>query len=456
MVSSEDAHTDRRPRYALFVSVPLIGHLNPQLRQAEELARRGWRVAMGSSSEARAHVETQARGVAFVDLGPMGALRRALDEVETAAATTKSFARHTAKMAGTLVDLWPGMYDRLTVAATRDRPDVMVVNITTFAGLDVADREEIPAVVNSPYLLATIPDTLLPPADDLPLPYSGQSLRDVGLRQRLTAPAARILRSSAMSWFLGRKLNAHRATRGFAPIDPRRAFENRMILANVAFGLEYSRPLPPLVQTVGPMVADEIEPLPSAYRAWIEGGPPVVYANLGTLAVASKEILARMLAAFTSPAFRVLWVLKEKQRAHLPSSLPENVRVEPWVPSPLSILAHENVRVFVSHCGINSAQESLHAGTPIVGIPIMSSQRDMGARLADAGVGLTLDKTSFTADELRGAILRVLREDSFRRQIPAIQSSLELAGGVRRAADLIEHQAAVGCAHYARGHVGAR
>lgn len=455
MLSIGNLKANGSPKFALFVSIPLVGHMNPQLRQAEELARRGWRVALASLSEARAHVATQARDIGFIDLGPMGELKRRLEEVETEAALTPDFTKHTAKITGIFIDMWEPMYDSLGAAVERDRPDVMVVNITTLAGLEVAHREKIPLIINSPYLLATIPSSFMPPADDLPLPYSGRSLRERGLAERITAPAARVVRNAALNFLVDRRVNAVRARRGLAPADGRAALKETMILANVAFGLEYSRPLPPLVQLVGPMIPAEVEPLPAEYRVWIESGPPVVYASLGTLAVASKALLERMVAAFTSEDFRVLWVLKEKQRAQLPS-LPPNIRVASWVPSPLAILAHENVRVFVSHCGINSVQESLHVGTPIVGIPIMASQRDMGARVADAGVGLSLDKGRFTAEDLRRSILRVLRDDSFRRNIPAVQSSMQLAGGVRRAADLIEHAAAVGCAHYTRGHIGAR
>jgi hypothetical protein len=51
-----------RQKYALFVSVPLVGHMNPLLRQAEELARRGYDVALASTSEARSYVEGSRSG----------------------------------------------------------------------------------------------------------------------------------------------------------------------------------------------------------------------------------------------------------------------------------------------------------------------------------------------------------------------------------------------------------
>jgi MGT family glycosyltransferase len=165
--------------------------------------------------------------------------------------------------------------------------------------------------------------------------------------------------------------------------------------------------------------------------------------------MASERFLGALLEGFAAEDFRVLWSLRESQHALLPARLPDNVRVEAWVPSPVGLLAHPNVKVFVSHCGINSVHESLYAGTPIVGIPLFGDQLDMGLRVQDAGVGLLLGKSRLTPAELRHAIRRILSDDSFGRRIPEIQSSFALAGGVRRAADLIEHLAAVGVAHYA-------
>jgi len=206
-----------------------------------------------------------------------------------------------------------------------------------------------------------------------------------------------------------------------------------------------------MVHALGPMISDP-EPLPDDYRAWFEAGPPVVYANLGTLAMASRDVVLRMLAAFESSEFRVLWVLKRELQDELRSQkIPANVRIESWVPSVSAVLSHENVRVFVSHCGVNSVYESLAAGTPIVGIPMMAGQREMAVRVQDAGVGLTLNKSTFTAGELRSALLRVLHDESFRRPLPALQSMFKLAGGARRAADLIEHFAAFGSAQFSHG-----
>jgi hypothetical protein len=52
--------------YALFMATPLVGHLNPLIRQAEELRRRGWRVAVASLRELGSHVAAESPDLPFI------------------------------------------------------------------------------------------------------------------------------------------------------------------------------------------------------------------------------------------------------------------------------------------------------------------------------------------------------------------------------------------------------
>ena len=236
----------------------------------------------------------------------------------------------------------------------------------------------------------------------------------------------------AASATVGRQLNRHRASRGLSPVDVHDLLRDRQVLVNGAFGLEYERPLPPNVALVGAMLPEPLPALPPDVAKSLADGPPVVYVNLGTLAVAPPALLAKMTDAPRHEAFRALWTLKPAQASRLPTPLPPGLRILEWGPAPLAVLAHPNVAVFLSHCGINSVHESVTAGTPIVGIPMFADQRDMAVRVADAGIGLWLDKRRFTAGALRAAILRVLNDDRFRLALPAVQRAV--AGGRRRLA----------------------
>ena len=74
---------------------------------------------------------------------------------------------------------------------------------------------------------------------------------------------------------------------------------------------------------------------------------------------------------------------------------------------------------------------------------MLSDQRDMAVRIADAGAGLWVDKTRFTAAQLRTSIDRIRLDPAFRSRIAPIQQACAAAGGVSRAADLIEAQARI-------------
>src|SRR6185295_17990777 len=97
--------------YALFTSNPFVGHLNPLLRQAEELRRRGWRVAVATANEMRSHVLSETPDVPFVDLGALGPVSDSLRGDHEAASLDPNFARGTYRIVHGLSAVWPMMFD---------------------------------------------------------------------------------------------------------------------------------------------------------------------------------------------------------------------------------------------------------------------------------------------------------------------------------------------------------
>jgi len=437
--SRQSLRPDGQPKLALFTAIPAIGHINPLLMQARELHRRGWRVALASTERVRGHVERFGE-VCFVDLGsdPLG--MPAFEDLQARVSAETSFLRGTIRIMRWVNGLWPTMFDGLMVALLHDRPDVVVADLVTIAGLDAAEQMGIAHVINNADLLTAISVEVLPPAPDVPLLFSGHSIHRIGRMDRSLNPFWRRVGATVFNLTLGVELNRLRRDRGLPPRRFTRRHRGKLVMTNSAFGLEYNRVLPPLLQMVGPMLEDTPDALPRELEDWLGQARPVVFVNLGTLARPQPDLVQKVAAGLASDAFRVLWVLREATSL----VFPPNVRVEPWVASQVGVLAHPNVRLFVSHCGINSAQESLYWGTPVVGIPMLADQRDMAMRVQDASVGQMLDKNHFTAHQLRSAIGTVLNDPAYGRNIPAIQSSFRLAGGARRAADLIEHAAASG------------
>jgi UDP:flavonoid glycosyltransferase YjiC (YdhE family) len=426
---------------ALFVSIPFVGHITPLLRQAEELARRGWRVRVASTEEIQSFVESDAGaalGVRFVSLGTASQFQSQYLSIVQAASQERLFFKSSLQILDALWWLWPVFFDRLLKVVGQDRPDIMIVDFVTRAGVDVAEAERIPVTINNPDLLTTVSIAYLPPAYDVPLPYIGHSIHHLPWHTQYSYPVLRWLSGRLVDVLVGRKLNQFRAQRGLEKLNIDRVWAKHTVMVNSAFGLEYRRPLPANIKMVGPMLPSTVEPLPTEIEDWLNEGPPVVYVNFGTLAIAAPDLVERMYGALADAAFRVWWILRAPMERSLPEKLAPNIRLDSWGPPLLAVLKHCAVRAFVSHCGINSVHESLFAGTPIVGIPMFADQFDMAMRVKDAGVGLFVNKLTFTASELRDAIERVLSDSSFLQPIPALQASFRQAGGVSCAADTIE------------------
>ncbi len=66
--------------------------------------------------------------------------------------------------------------------------------------------------------------------------------------------------------------------------------------------------------------------------------------------------------------------------------------------------AHPLIKVFVYHCGLNGIWEAVYHGVPMVAIPLFGDQFDNAQRVVSRGMGVKLDITTLTSDELAKAI----------------------------------------------------
>lgn len=73
----------------------------------------------------------------------------------------------------------------------------------------------------------------------------------------------------------------------------------------------------------------------------------------------------------------------------------------------LSFQGHPNVKVFVTQGGLQSSEEAIVKGVPIVGIPFMSDQPRNVECMKHKGLGLRVDPETLTKSAVKSAILEV-------------------------------------------------
>ena len=101
-----------------------------------------------------------------------------------------------------------------------------------------------------------------------------------------------------------------------------------------------------------------------------------------------------------------------------PDGIPENVLLQKWLPQN-DLLAHPNLKLFVTHGGLLSTQEALYHEVPLVGVPISNDQKPNLMRAQANGYAKMLNLQTMTKDDLLHAIKSALNNqemiDSMKR-----------------------------------------
>ncbi|MFM7713257.1 MAG: glycosyltransferase, partial [Microcystis sp.] len=121
--------------------------------------------------------------------------------------------------------------------------------------------------------------------------------------------------------------------------------------------------------------------------------------------------------------------------------LPGNPLVVDYAPQ-LELL--QKATLTITHAGMNTTLESLTNGVPMVAIPVTNDQPGIAARIAWTGAGEVIPFNKVSVKRLHKAVKRVLAEDSYKKNALRLQEAIKRAGGVGRAADIIEQAVSTG------------
>jgi MGT family glycosyltransferase len=161
----------------------------------------------------------------------------------------------------------------------------------------------------------------------------------------------------------------------------------------------------------------------------------LLYLSLGSLGSADVGLLQRLVDILGATRHRVI-VSKGPLADQL--QLADNMTGEAFLPQPAII---PQVDLVITHGGNNTVTESFHHGKPMVCLPLFWDQVDNAQRLAETGFGARLPAYAAEADELTGAIDRLLADRALAARLAALSARLQANPGAVRAADLIERLA---------------
>jgi MGT family glycosyltransferase len=303
--------------------------------------------------------------------------------------------------------------------------DAFLVDQTEPAGAAVADHLCLPYV--------TICNALVMNAEPgIPPPFTGWRFRPgmlPRLRNRLgyalsdltVRPIARIVNEYRRRW----KLQPYRSLAC--------SFSRLAQISQQPPAFDYPRKEnPPVLTYVGPLRDQQ----PDSEFPWDRlDGRPIVYASLGSMQGTKLEYFRLFAEACCQLPIQLVL-------SHGGALDPASVRNLPGTPLVLEYVPQVQLlakaTATLTHAGLNTVLDSLLHGVPMVTVPITYEQPAIARRVEWAGCGLVLSPSRFTARTARAALVQVLEKKRFRQRAEEMSLDIRRAGGVPRAADLIE------------------
>ncbi|MFH8447078.1 macrolide family glycosyltransferase [Streptomyces sp. NPDC018026] len=381
-----------------FLNIGMHGHINPTLPVAAELVRRGHTVTYHTSPAFRE------------EIAATGATVRPYPGGDQPLPGPPSPITLMEALARTALDLLPAVLADLR----DDRPDLIVHDSACLWGALAARVLGVPAAssfttfaynrrVASPTRASR---ELLAEAAARPRNLAGYARARLALRRRFAATGVPLLDLADIR----QPLNLVYTSRAFQP-----AVE------------EFDRSYRFVGPSVGARPDDPSFP-------WDRLKDPALYASLGTVFTADPRLLRTFATALSPLAGSVVVSTGQTDPAAL-GVLPDNVLARRSVPQ-LEVLDH--AALFITHGGMNSVNEAMFAGVPLLIVPQGADQPMVARRVVELGAGLSIRTENVTEDAVRGVARRLLDDSRYRAAASGLRAAQREAGGYRRAADELE------------------
>ncbi len=406
------------------------GHLHTILPLGQELKRRGHRVTLLGILDSQA--KTLAAGLEF----------RAIGESDFPQGATKDLFTQLGKLSGfKALQYTINWIANAANIVLRDAPEVikvegieaLLVDQASPAGGTVAQYLNIPFVTICSAVMLNR-EISVPPfitSWNYDPTWRGILRNRLGyaLLDQIGKPIQKVIPSYRQQWNLSPANNSNDSYSQLAQISQQPA------------ELEFPRQnLPKYFHFTGPYhYSGSREAIPFPYEKLT--GQPLIYASMGTLQNRLLWVFQMIAEACMGLDAQLVISLGGGNKPESLPELPGNPLVVGYAPQ-LELL--QKATLTITHAGMNTTLECLTNGVPMVAIPVTNDQPGIAARIAWTGAGEVIPLKKVSLKMLQKAVKRVLTEDSYKKNALRLQEAIKRAGGVSRAADIIEQVIATG------------
>jgi len=378
----------------LFLNIPANGHVNPSLVLATEIVARGEEITYVLTEDYRDTIE--ATGATFTPYPEVEQLRT-ISQLSQGGNIPQN--AHTLVRIGE--QLLPFMFDLID----REQPDYVIYDSLCGWAKMALQKYNLPTI-------AIFTTFMIHPTSPPPMPISdiAKTLRQVIGEARGYWHTRQHIQNTHHVKSIGLfeavscegDLNIIFTSRDFQPAGNRFGENNKF---------------------VGPLVADR-PTMPDFPYDFLEK-KNLVYISLGTINNMNRDFYRTCLQAFADFAGHFVMSIGDNISVDELGKIPDNFLVRNFVPQ-LDVLKKTNV--FITHGGLNSVQESLLAGVPMIVIPQQIEQGLVANQIKKLGAGI-VDRRP-TESSLVMNLKTMMGLSSYRNAAKSLGDTLRSAGGV--------------------------
>nr|XP_034826589.1 UDP-glucuronosyltransferase 2C1-like [Maniola hyperantus] len=194
-----------------------------------------------------------------------------------------------------------------------------------------------------------------------------------------------------------------------------------MLFLNIHPIWDSNRPVPSNVIYLGGLHQKPQQELPKELKSNLDTSlNGIIYVSFGTNVnpgLLPPEKLQIFINVFSKLPYDVYWKWNDE---NLPG-LTKNIKVLKWFPQ-ADLLQHPKVKLFITQGGLQSTDEAIAGGVPLIGIPFIWDQWFNVEKYVQLKIGLQLDINSITETKLRDSIETILGDKRYKENIIKLQS----------------------------------
>lgn len=154
----------------------------------------------------------------------------------------------------------------------------------------------------------------------------------------------------------------------------------------------------------------------------------LIYISMGTVVNNNVKFYHDSIKAFANTNYQVIMSVGNLVDMKEFENLPENISVYQNVDQ-IAVLSKADV--FISHCGMNSVNESLYYGVPLVMYPQTPEQGGVANRVEQLKAGIFLKKSN--AANICNAVETLLNNEEYRKNAQCISDGFKKCSGAKGA-----------------------